>query len=275
VRDALVQGTLALYENARIGVLFYEDFQEKMSRDEVKQISDIVAVACRKHFKDAEINTMGSYRRGSETCGDVDVLITHPKFINCIPKGAVDELVERLRDDGKISHHLTPVDPNHKTTLPLRLENLDDTLLMTSKKAESYMGVFISPMFPKKHRRIDIKFYPYRERASASLYFTGNGWFNRAMRLHAKVKKGMKLDDSGLYVRTIDKEKKMSREGKRIKARSEKEIFDLLGLVYKEPSERDSLEAIVPNEVGLCNILDLDKSTNDDFATESRYTWIE
>ena len=43
----------------------------------------------------------------------------------------------------------------------------------------SYMGVFNSPVVEGRRRRVDIKLYPYRERAFASLYFTGNGFFNR------------------------------------------------------------------------------------------------
>ena len=38
-----------------------------------------------------------------------------------------------------------------------------------------YMGCFNSPIHPHRRRRVDIKFYPYRERAFATLYFTGNG----------------------------------------------------------------------------------------------------
>lgn len=244
-----------------------------MGRTEVKLIGDVVAAAGRKYFQHAEITTMGSYRRGSELCGDVDVLITHPKFVKCIPKGAIDELVERLRDDGHISHHLTCVDPSHKTTLPLRAEHFDDLLMDTSKKAQSYMGVFISPLYPNKHRRIDIKFYPYEERAFASLYFTGNGWFNRAMRWYAKAKKGMKLDDTGLYALTLREERKCSFAGKRIKAKSEKEIFNLLDLVYKQPHERNRFDAIVP-KCGSQLKFDVNVA-HSDFESETRHSWID
>lgn len=272
VRRALQRNELDLYKNARIGVQFYEDFQEKMERNEVKLIGDIVETAVQKYFEHAEIAIMGSYRRGSERCGDVDVLITHPKFVKCIPKGAIDELVERLHDEGHISHHLTCVDPSHKATLPLEAENFDNLLMDTSKKALSYMGVFISPVYPQKHRRIDIKFYPYQEKAFASLYFTGNGWFNRAVRWYAKTKKGMRLDDSGLYTLTVQEEKKLSLKGKRIKANSEKEIFDLLGLIYKQPHERDRIDAIEP-KCGSQVKFDVDVS-HSDFNLELGHKWI-
>ncbi len=249
VRKAIEQNQLDLHDKAIIGVQFYEDFQEKMDRDEVKEIGNIVAIAFQKYFHAAEIQIMGSYRRGSLKCGDVDILITHPKFVKCVPKGAVDELVERLRDEGHISHHLTTVDPSHKISLPLRADNLDDILLHTSNKAVTYMGVFVSPLDKAKRRRIDIKMCPSREKAFCELYFTGTSFFNRAIRWYAKAEKGMKLDNRGLFTRTaVQEKKKHSSEGKRLKATSEKEIFDILGLVYKEPHERESFAAVVPKD---------------------------
>lgn len=48
---------------------------------------------------------------------------------------------------------------------------------ISSKQAQYkfYMGCMYSPIKPRVRRRVDIKFYPYRERAFATLYFTGNG----------------------------------------------------------------------------------------------------
>ena len=136
------------------------------------------------------------------------------------------------------------------------------------------MGVFVSPTNKSKHRRIDIKFYPFRERGTASLYFTGNGWFNRAMRWYAKAEKGMKLDDRGLFTQTALEEKKYTTKAKRLKATSEKQIFDILGLVYKEPNERDSFDAVIPKD-GWRSIMKFDISLNhSEFELESKHTWI-
>lgn len=266
VREALKNNELDIDKNARIGVQFYEDFQEKMDRVEVGKIGEIVRQFVRRYFLNAEVTIMGSYRRGSERCGDVDVLITHPKFVNFVPKGSVDDLVERLREEGHISHHLTSVNPINREIFYQKRGNFDDVLINASKKAESYMGVFVSPTVPNKHRRIDIKFYPYRERAYASLYFTGNGWFNRAMRWYAKSKKKMKLTDKGLYPNDSEK---------RIKAKSEEEIFELLDLVYKSPQQRDCSDALVQKDQRQCGIhfnIGLDHS---DFQAESKLVWVD
>ena len=176
VRAGIKKGEINLDDRAIVGVKFYEDFQEKMDRDEVEKISYIVKEAVLSLLPDAEVSTMGSYRRGKKQCGDVDILITHAKYVKNAPFAAVDVLVEKLREDGHISHHLTSVDSKKAD---FRVIDATDSLLVNhSKTSNSYMGVFVSPLL-KKHRRIDIKFYPYREKAFATLYFTGNGHFNR------------------------------------------------------------------------------------------------
>lgn len=48
----------------------------------------LVAIAC------------GSYRRGKATCGDVDVLITHPDGQS--HKGVFSKLLQSLHDSGKL-----------------------------------------------------------------------------------------------------------------------------------------------------------------------------
>lgn len=98
-----------------------------------------------------------------------------------------------------------------------------------------WMGCFVSPVKKSVRRRVDIKLYPYRERAFATVYFTGNGFMNRSMRLWAKRVFNWKLSDHGLFDIAT---------GERIlEATTEEEIFDHLKLVYKEPHERDSFDA--------------------------------
>lgn len=258
IRQALACRKLLLEKNALVGVQYYEDFQEKMSRDEAQQIGtyvyhclrsedffirllikvnlnykgQIISNACWEQYPDAEVSIMGSFRRGNDSCGDVDILIVHEKFNFTTPPGAIDELVECLRRRGHISDHLTHVNKKNY--------NIDRSSHLP--KSQMYMGVFISPITKGKKRRIDIKFYPYRERAFATLYFTGNAHFNRSMRLWANKQRRMILDDHGLY--------KQDNFGKvikheRVEAKSEKVVFDVLNLVYREPRQRDSFDAVI------------------------------
>ena len=227
---------------AKVGVEFYEQFQEKMCRHEVLSISKRVKDATKKYFPDAEIYIMGSYRRGKLQCGDVDVLITHKEYPETVPRGALDEIVERLKAQGDISHHLTAVEQCfYKDIHSQDYEVHIPSTFPPYRGSQSYMGVFNSPKTRGKHRRIDIKFYPYAEKVYSMIYFTGNGYFNRSIRLFAQRKKGWKLNDQGLFFNALG-------TGRRFKAKTEKDVFDKLGLIYKEPTERDGFDAVVETE---------------------------
>jgi DNA polymerase IV len=79
---------------------------------------------------------------------------------------------------------------------------------------------------------------PEEEMGAALLYFTGNDIFNRSMRLLAS-KKGMRLNQRGLYRDVIrDRNRQKINEGTLVEGRDEKKIFDVLGVPWREPTER-------------------------------------
>lgn len=63
---------------------------------------------------------MGSYRRGSETSGDVDILITRANTDGKTHKGAIKKLVDKLKAKGVITHEVRPllVFQSMKTLMP-------------------------------------------------------------------------------------------------------------------------------------------------------------
>jgi len=299
VREGLLSGDLVLSTNACVGVDCYEDFLEKMSREEVRSIGDTVAQACWEKLPGCEVNIMGSYRRGKSSSGDVDVLLTHPKYIKTIPRGALGELVSRLKHRGNIAHHLTHVEgmresyPESEKARQEEEETLSSEDNSCSEPSEasntylppgvpgssSYMGVFWSPIYPKKRRRVDIKFYPYSERAFASLYFTGSGHFNRSMRLWATREKRMTLTDHGLFpINTsegnlIRSTKRQQFHCKGVDATTEREIFDMLDLEFRAPNERDCFDAVVRKGTKKpVSYPDLDRSS---FVQENGHKWVE
>ena len=86
-------------------------------------------------------------------------------------------------------------------------------------------------------------------KAFAQLYFTGSGFFNRSMRVWARQYKNMTLNDHGLF-RPLDKAiKKTENDRLPIECSSEKEVFETLGLIYKEPYERMFFDAVLPHQV--------------------------
>lgn len=83
------------------------------------------------------------------------------------------------------------------------------------------------------HRRIDLRCYPLNEWPCALLYFTGSGHFNRSMRLWAR-KNGYQLSDHYIVKRYTE-----DLLGDPIPVRTEEDVFNILGLDYKRPEERD------------------------------------
>jgi DNA polymerase/3'-5' exonuclease PolX len=254
VRKAMNDGILKLERNQWIGVQFYEDFLDEMSREEVGAIADRVFQAVRQRYPSAEMTIMGSYRRGKPRCGDVDILITHPNFPQSVPPKALGSIVDDLRQSGDIVHHLTFISGmKHELFETLSASDLGqlkygESHVRTQDKKDkfsssSWMGVFASPSVQEMRRRVDIKFYPYSERIYASLYFTGNGHFNRSMRLWATRKFDYRLSDHGL-------EHKDTQTSVLENPSTEKEVFDFLNLKWKEPCERDGFDAVEGKDTG-------------------------
>lgn len=277
VRQAVESGKVTLERNQYIGLDCYDDIQERMSRSEVEKIAEIITDTFKTRFPSAEITTMGSYRRGKRTCGDVDVMITHPAFFDVVPPRALGEVIDDLLNQGHISHHLTFISGmNYDNYESLAQEVVSKFIKpkpygSKGKKdkfsGSSYMGVFHSPVVKGRRRRVDVKFYPYRERIFASLYFTGNGHFNRSMRLWATRKFDYTLNDHGLF-------KKNTHE-RVLEATSEKQVFEFLDLVWKEPHERDCFDAVKGKGTGetAAQLEDLSKS---DLRRESQeHAWID
>ena len=241
-----MEGKLRMTKNQLVGVKCYEDFLEDMSREEVETIGNIIINKFHSmQYPDAQVTIMGSYRRGKSGCGDVDVLITLKDYTHSVPAGALSNLVDGLWDQGHISYHLTYLSGMETGGDDSRsshsIEGWDRTQgLKTDKKKtvpSSYMGVFRSPTVHGKHRRVDIKIYPYSQRAFACLYFTGSAHFNRSMRLWAKQKFNLKLTDRGMFDIIT---------GKQVHASSEREVFEILKIHFKEPFERVYFDDVIP-----------------------------
>ncbi|NWR67510.1 DPOLL polymerase, partial [Bucorvus abyssinicus] len=61
-----------------VGLKHYTDFLERMPREEAAEIEQTVRQAALALNPGLVCVACGSYRRGKPTCGDVDVLVTHP-----------------------------------------------------------------------------------------------------------------------------------------------------------------------------------------------------
>ena len=163
----------------------------------------------------------GSYRRGKPASGDVDILVTHKNGDKV--RGLLNNIIKELTNIGFLKDNLSMPSQKHK--------HFDES--------DSYMGI-CKLKNKKYHRHIDIKVYRPEYFAFAVLYFTGSDHFNRSMRFFAK-KKGYTLSDT-LIAPAIRVNNDKVFTGKAIPCTTEKEIFDVLGLTYIPPTQRNTYE---------------------------------
>lgn len=210
LRKAYEEGHIRVAKNQlthhiAVGLEFYDDLEQRMPWSEADAIAKRVKSTIASLNPELVVNVCGSYRRHKATCGDLDVLVSHPTIDDTgdeLPK-----IVQKLEDDGLLVGHLT----SHGKTKYMGVCRLKDG------------GV---------GRRIDIRFVNYASLGAATLYFTGSGKFNKIMRFRAN-ERGYTLNEYGLfhYVNRI--------KGAQIATPTEQDIFKVLNFKYLKPTERE------------------------------------
>ena len=209
-----------LNETQKIGLKYYEDILIRIPRSEIVQYAIIFDKVFNKIIalnsgidSESVFEIVGSYRRGAENSGDIDVIITSdsvkvfPDFIDMLIK-------ERI---------------------------IVEVLSRGSSKCLVIAKIPSSPIV----RRVDFLFTSKEDFPFSLLYFTGSKFFNTVMR-HQALKMGLTMNEHGLY--KMDGNKK----GEKIKHifKSEKDIFDYLHLEYKTPNQRiDGRYVIVKSDI--------------------------
>ncbi|KAF7514633.1 hypothetical protein G7054_g15144 [Neopestalotiopsis clavispora] len=217
-----------LSKNQRIGVDHFDDLNTRIPRAEVEALGDHVRRAARDVDSRVELLIGGSYRRGSDSSGDIDFIITKKGTTTSADLGPfLDQLVSYLTEEGFLTVGLA-----------------------TSRRSETgnkWHGCCVLPLeeFPGEKakykpiwRRIDFLLVPETEFGAALLYFTGNDLFNRSMRLLAD-KKGMCLNQRGLFRGVIRGPGRVKyTDGELVEGRDERNIFEALGVQWREPHQR-------------------------------------
>ncbi|XP_046428498.1 DNA polymerase beta-like isoform X1 [Neodiprion fabricii] len=204
-----------LTHHQKIGLKYFQDFEQKIPREEVRRIEISLKSVIANLDKEYILTICGSYRRGKDESGDIDVLITHPKFtsesMDAKNKGGMlKNIVKHLEKEGIIT----------------------ETISIGNTK---FMGVCRDPAESSKpFRRLDIRVTPSDHYYCAVLYFTGSDLFNKNMRAHA-LKKKFTLNEYTLKHLTLE-----GLPGNAELITSEEDIFSKLGLPYKKPEERNS-----------------------------------
>ncbi|KIV79443.1 hypothetical protein PV11_07005 [Exophiala sideris] len=207
-----------LNPSQRVGLDHYDDFQQRIPRDEVTQHADVVRRALKAVDKGFQMTVGGSYRRGKKDCGDIDCIIT--------------------KENADIGHIRTLM---MDTVIPnLTAQGFLKVALATGHfggPCSKWHGASALPG-AKVWRRIDFLFVPWAELGAALIYFTGNDLFNRSLRLLASRKR-MRLNQHGLYKDVMrGRGRERITDGTLLEGHDEKRIFEILGVPYRPPGDR-------------------------------------
>tara|TARA_A100001015_G_scaffold320161_1_gene445568 strand:- start:24 stop:1025 length:1002 start_codon:yes stop_codon:yes gene_type:complete len=178
----------------KIGLEYFEEIQQRIPRNEIDEYNKIIKASLNSSNTN-NVSIVGSYRRGAQSSGDIDVIFSSndpsdfDKFLdNLIQYNIIVKILSRGKVKCLTIGRLTP----------------DHT-----------------------PRRIDFLYTPPKEYPFAILYFTGSKAFNVIMRQHSLIK-GHSLNEHGFTPPS------------KVDINSEEDIFNYLGLVYKNPTERKS-----------------------------------
>ncbi|XP_058115532.1 DNA polymerase lambda isoform X7 [Magnolia sinica] len=196
----------------------------KSMQDHIQEILTTGKLSKLEHFeRDEKVSIVcgGSYRRGKATCGDLDIVITHPDGKS--HRGFLPKYVQYLKDVKFLREDL--IFSTH-------------SMQGTDSGVDTYFGLCTYPGREQRHR-IDLKVYPRDIYAFGLIAWTGNDVLNRRLRLLAESK-GYKLDDTGLYLATQSSAgKKGVKSSTSLSCKTEREVFDVLGFPWLEPHERN------------------------------------
>ena len=217
--DKYAQGIIKVAKNQlthhmAVGMKYYDDFKKKIPRSETIAIDmQILQPTAKILDKDLIVQVCGSFRRERDFSGDIDVLITHTGLLTetdvkvCQRKYLI-EYVNLLMANGFLIDSLT------------------------DRGQTKYMGVCYLAGLSQYCHRIDIRFVPYDCFSPAVLYFTGSWHFNKIFRGIANDR-GYTVNEYGIF-HYHNREK-----GDKIPVFSEQDIFNIVGIKYLEPWQRE------------------------------------
>uniref|UniRef100_A0A6C0IH61 DNA polymerase beta n=1 Tax=viral metagenome TaxID=1070528 RepID=A0A6C0IH61_9ZZZZ len=199
-----------LNETQKVGLKYYEDILQRIPRSEIDEYNTIFKKIFKSESKknandskdeESVYEIVGSYRRGAQSSGDIDVIITSKN--DAIFKDFIDNLIKK----GIILEVLS--------------RGVSKCLVIAKIPGSSFA------------RRVDFLYTTPEEYPFSVLYFTGSKVFNTVMR-HQALTMELTMNEHGMY--SISGKKKGEKVAHSFK--NEKDIFDYLNLVYKAPIDR-------------------------------------
>ena len=186
----------------KVGLQYYEDVLKRIPRAEIDEYKKIVEKVVKKSATtNVAFEIVGSYRRGLQSSGDIDMIITSESEQTF--KNLIDNLIK------------------------------DKIIVAVLSRGPSKCLVMAKIPSSDTIRRVDFLYTTPEEYPFAVLYFTGSKIFNTIMRQHA-LNMGLTMNEHGLYKFT------QKTKGEKVAHifKTEKDIFDYLQLPYVDPKDR-------------------------------------
>ena len=254
------------------GWSYYEDWSLRISRRECEEHFKVVKTVLADLAPECNVEIMGSYIRGAQSSGDIDLLFyikdcdDTRRIANILKKlvirlHSIGYIVCTLQLNSDLYKIFEGILKNRFTTchlsglcdgsitfgmeklikkyylgarLPLKTyrkccdKSIENSTWCKLKPVDEFMSLSKSPNGDNAPcRRLDFFCAKWSEIGAARMQWVGPSEFNRQIRLLA-AKKGFKLTQHGLY-----------KEGTLLEAFDERKIFELLGVPYLEPKERE------------------------------------
>jgi len=208
INDLIIKynkGLVNLTKNQVIGLYYYNDFLLRIPRDEIKKIGKNIKNIIKDIDNNNLVKIVGSYRRKTETSGDIDILISNINNINHLSK-----IINKLESISLLCYIFTR-------------GNLKVQAVYNSEYP-SNIGIM---------RKIDLRYVPYDSWITSLIHSTGSDKFNIYLR-KISLQKGYTLSEYGLYYLVPNSKVK----GDKVIINREIELFNLLGLDYIKPCDR-------------------------------------
>ncbi|XP_078312153.1 DNA-directed DNA/RNA polymerase mu-like [Crassostrea virginica] len=259
----------------RFGLAFHEDLMELVTRLEADNFTKFIKHQSENLLSGVSVELCGGFKRGKTKGHDIDLLFTHPSKGK--ESGFLLRLLSVLESKnlilcGKWNKSTYTEEVMYSDSKRTRNNQLDhfekwigiikfpkkwqreiseeelfgeegENVSLTSEsydESEPAMKKFKSEELSPRDiaaqtrswiaRRVDLIMVPYDQYFYALVGWTGSKQFNRDIRTYAKRTHNYAMTSHGLYD---------LKERKALPAKSEKEIFDILGVPYFPPEERN------------------------------------
>jgi DNA polymerase beta len=183
-----------------LGLRYYYHLQDRIPRAEIKKFGEWIVSVIKTLDPTAKAEIVGSYRRGKETSGDIDILMTgNPETF--------EKTIDFLSQAGFLQDKFSQG--------PVKYQGL-------------YLSNYGSPGSPGIMRKIDIRYVSPESWATALLHATGSDRFNVQLRQQANAL-GLTLSEHSLS----------DMLGRVYPVTSEADVFKYLSVEYVPPEKRD------------------------------------